>query len=77
MIKKIKLELIYFIVILVILALLQHSDLLTSPLDRLETMTQKQNYFHPLLWTSIVYAVVGAMRLIVKYILYLKNKINK
>ncbi|MCW8894720.1 MAG: hypothetical protein OQK48_09330 [Sulfurimonas sp.] len=74
MIKKIKIELIYFTCILIILALFQHSDLLTSPLARIDAMVQKENYFHPLLWTSIVYLVVGLVRFIVKFLFYLKNR---
>ena len=38
MIKKIKYELIFFIVLLIILALIQHSDLLSEPMDRLNLM---------------------------------------
>jgi hypothetical protein len=66
MIKKIKIELIYFCVILLILAVLQHSDLLHSPMQRANLMAEKENYLHPLLWTSVVYVVVGFFRLIVK-----------
>lgn len=74
MIKKIKIELIYFILLLIILAILQHSDLLTSPSTRIDLMAEKENYLHPLLWTSIVYIVVGLIRLVVKYLFYLKNR---
>jgi hypothetical protein len=66
MIKKIKIELIYFCAILLILAALQHSDLLYSPMARITLMAEKENYFHPLLWTSVVYVVVGFFRLVVK-----------
>lgn len=76
MIKKLKIEFLYFSILLIILAILQHSDLLTSPLNRVELMIQKENYFHPLLWTSIVYLVIGTLRLIIKYVIYLKRKIK-
>lgn len=66
MIKKIKIELIYFCAILLILALLQHSDLLHSPLQRASLMMEKENYLHPLLWSSVVYVVIGFFRLVVK-----------
>lgn len=66
MIKKIKIELIYFCAILLILALLQHSDLLHSPLQRANLMMEKENYFHPLLWAFVVYVVIGFFRLVVK-----------
>lgn len=74
MIKIIKNELIYFLLILFVLALLQHSDLLHSPLERIDLMVGKGNYLHPLLWTSAVYITIGLLRAIVKYLLYLKNK---
>ncbi len=74
MIKKIRNELLYFIAILVVLALVLHSDLLTSPLARLELMHSKENYTHPLLWTSIVYLVLGVIRLIIEFFSYLANR---
>ncbi len=74
MIKKIKKELIYFVSVLVVLALVQHSDLLTHPLSRFGFMLEKGNYFHPLVWASGVYLIVVAIRLIVKFVLFLKNK---
>ena len=77
MIKKIKTELIYFSVLLIILALLMHPDLLSSPLDRLQLMSEKENYFHPLLWASLIYMAIGLIRLIFKYLFYLKNRNKK
>jgi hypothetical protein len=74
MLKIIKTEIIYFVLILAVLAVLQHSDLLHSPLERMSLMSEKGNYFHPLLWTSAVYLVVGLIRLIVKFLLRLKNR---
>lgn len=74
MIKRLKTELIYFFVILLLLAIIQHSDLLSSPMARVDLMLEKQNYLHPLLWTIPVYAVVLIFRLILKYILFLKNR---
>jgi len=74
MIKKIKIELIYFIAILLILAIIQHSDLLHSPLGRVSLMSEKGNYFHPFLCTFPIYAIVGLFRLLVNYLLRLKNR---
>ncbi|MDD5373808.1 MAG: hypothetical protein PHO62_10340 [Sulfurimonas sp.] len=74
MLKKIKTELTYFTLILLVLAVLQHSDLLNSPLERVGLMAEKGNYLHPLLWTSVVYVVINFLRLIVKYLLHLKNR---
>lgn len=72
--KKILTEILYFVAILLILALMQHPDLLSSPLERINLMAEKGNFIHPLLWTAGIYIVVGVVRLIVKYALYLKNR---
>ncbi|MDQ1267669.1 MAG: hypothetical protein QG560_312 [Campylobacterota bacterium] len=77
MIKKLRTELIYFFVILLFLAVIQHSDLLTSPIERLNRMVEAQNYIHPVLWAFSVYALLGIIRLLLNYILYLKNKRKK
>lgn len=74
MIKKIKNELLLFTLLLIILAVLQHSDLLISPMDRINLMLDKENFSHPLLWTSILYFILGFIRLIIKYLFYLKNR---
>lgn len=74
MMKKITTELLYFMALLLILALMQHPDLLSSPIERMARMAEKGNFIHPFLWTSGVYLVVGLVRLIVKYALYLKNR---
>ena len=73
MIKIIKLELLYYVAIVVILALLQHPDLLTSPLTRLNQMQNTQNYFHPLFWASILYLLVGMFRGLFAVMSKLKN----
>jgi len=77
MIKKITTELIYFLTILLVLSLLQHSDLLSSPLSRINLMAEKGNFIHPLLWTSGIYILIGFVRLIIKYIMFLKNRKKK
>lgn len=74
MIKKIKIELIYFLSILLVLSLLQHSDLLTSPAQRASLMMEQGNFLHPLLWTSAVYVIILALRAVVKFLSYLKNR---
>jgi len=77
MIKKIKLELLYFSLLLILLALSMHQDLMTAPLDRLDLMSQKENYLHPIFWTFIIYSIIGIFRLILKYVFYLKNRNKK
>ena len=73
MIKKIKKELIYFTFVLVVLALLQHSDFLSHPLDRFGLMAEKGNYYHPLIWAFGAYLIVVMMRLAIRFVLFLKN----
>lgn len=74
MLKQIKIEILYFVAILLGLALMQHSDLLTSPLARVNLMIEKGNYLHPILWTSVLYIVIGFIRVIVGYIFKLRSK---
>lgn len=68
MIKILKTELIYFVSILIVLALLLHSDLLTSPLDRFQEMQQHSNYLHPFIWSAIVYFPILIIRVIVRFV---------
>ena len=74
MINKIKTELLYFSTLLIVLALVMHADLLTSPFERFTLMAQKENYLHPLVWTFLIYFILGLLRLIFKYIFYLKKR---
>lgn len=73
-IKRILTELVYFFLIVVVLALLFHSDLLTSPLVRLDKMSQMGNYLHPFLWSGILYGLIAVVRLIVAGIQILTRK---
>lgn len=72
--KHIYKELLYFSAILVILAIMQHPDLLTAPLERLSQMNNNGNYLHPFFWSLIVYLSIGIFRLIIKFIKYLINR---
>lgn len=74
MMKRIKIELIYFTLILLVLAVVQHSDLLVAPLERASLMAEKGNYLHPFLWSFAVYFVVAILRLIVGYLLRFKKR---
>jgi heme exporter protein D len=57
-----------------VLALLFHSDLLTSPFARFEKMYQIGNYLHPFLWSGILYGLIAIVRLFIKGIQMLKRK---
>jgi hypothetical protein len=77
MIKVISTELAYFFTILVVLALLFHGDLLTSPLERLDRMGQMGNFAHPFIWSAGVYGLIGIVRLIIKGVHAIKNRNKK
>jgi len=48
-------EMVIYTILLVTLALLMHPDLLSTPTQRISLFQDRQNYFHPLLYTFIVY----------------------
>ena len=77
MIKKILKEIVYFIAILVILAFVMHSDLLTSPLERFTQMNIHENYLHPFFYSFIVYLIVVFFRTIAKFMIYIKRRLTK
>ena len=58
----IKKELLYYLLTLFVLALIMHIDLLSDPFSRLQTMGEKENYFHPFLYSFIVYFVILVLR---------------
>ena len=72
MIHKLKLalkkEVLYYLITLVVLALIMHFDLLSDPLSRLEIMKEKENYFHPFFYSFIVYSVMLVLRVIINFI---------
>lgn len=60
-----KKELLLYLGILLLSALAFHSDLLSNPTARLEMMSERANYYHPLVFGFGVYLVIGVFRLIV------------
>jgi len=76
MIKTITKETLYFIIILSALALLQHPDLLSAPMTRIENIIQNGNYLHPLLWSLGLYLIIGILRIIFKSIVGLKKRLK-
>ena len=70
----IKKESLIYLVTLLILALIMHIDLLSDPLARLDLMQQKENYFHPFLYSFIIYAVILILRKIIDFIMGLFEK---
>jgi hypothetical protein len=73
--QKVAKELIIYMLIFVTLALLMHLDLFTEPVSRFSTMLERENFYHPLVYTSIVYIVILFFRLFIKYISVILNKL--
>ena len=72
----IKKELIIYMGIFLLLALLSHSDLLSDPLSRFQMLYNKGNYFHPFLYTFIIYSVLFIFRKTLDFIFNLFEKKN-
>jgi len=65
MLTRMRKELFIFIALLLVLAVVQHSDLLTNPAERIESLLSgSASLFHPLYWTLGVYVVLGIARII-------------
>ncbi len=66
-----------FAVLLVVLALAIHPDLLHTPTERFSRMVDARNYYHPFLYTFLVYAVLFIIRFIVKKVFSLTRKLKR
>ncbi len=62
MIKTLQREVVYFLILMVILAMAVHPDLLSSPMERLNMMQVQQNYVHPFTWSAAAYLLIGVVR---------------
>ena len=78
MLKKFKLaikkEFFIYLAMLLVLALISHGDLLSSPSERFKIMVEKENYFHPFLYTFILYSILFIIRKLLDFILGLFEK---
>jgi len=78
MVEKFKLaikkEALYYLLTLLALALIMHIDLLSDPFERFETMHEKGNYFHPFLYSFIVYGIILIIRKIIDFVMGLFKK---
>ena len=78
MIEKFKIalkkEILYYLLTLLILALIMHFDLLSNPSARFELMQEKGNYTHPFLYTFIIYSIILIFRKIIDFIMGLFTK---
>jgi len=57
-----------YALILIAAALAIHPDILEVPGERLASMTERDNYFHPLAYGGILYLIVALARRIVSLI---------
>lgn len=64
-------EVVIFILLVLVVAPLMHPDLLSTPSERFGAMMEKENYWHPLLYTSVLYALIAVAR----WVVYLIKKI--
>jgi len=65
----IKREILFYLAILFVLALILHSDLLTDPSSRFQLMYKKGNYFHPFLYSFVVYIILLIIRKTLDFII--------
>jgi len=72
----IKKELLYYLLTLFVLALIMHIDLLSDPFSRLQIMGEKENYFHPFLYSFIIYFVILILRKIIDFVAGMFKKKN-
>jgi hypothetical protein len=70
----IKREIIIYIVMLLLLTIVMHNDLLSSPSSRFEIMYEKGNYSHPFLYTFVIYSILLIIRKILDFIIGLFEK---
>jgi H+/Cl- antiporter ClcA len=69
-------EMTIYVILLVALALVMHPDLLSNPTERFSLMQERQNYFHPLIYTFVVYLFLFIVRFVVKKTATLFKKIK-
>jgi len=70
----IKKEALIYLATLLILALIMHIDLLSDPFSRLSSMQEKENYFHPFLYSFIIYTIILILRKIIDFVMGLFEK---
>ena len=75
--KTIKKEILFYLLTLLVLALLMHIDLLTDPFARLQTMQEKGNYSHPFVYSFVIYFIILVLRKIIDFITGLFEKKSK
>ena len=74
--KFLKKEIFNYLIILLILTLIMHIDIVSDPLTRLQNMQEQGNYFHPLLYTFVVYIIILIIRKIIDFFVSIFEKKN-
>jgi len=74
--KKLIREMAIYAILLILLAFVMHSDLLSSPTERFSLMQERENYLHPFVYAFIIYIFLLFIRFIVKKTATLFKKIR-
>ncbi len=69
-----KKEFLYYLLTLLILALIMHIDLLSDPLARLSQMHEKGNYSHPFLYSFVIYITILILRKAIDFVMGIFEK---
>jgi len=72
--NALKIEFYIYLGTLFVLIIIAHSDILSSPMARIELMGQKENYFHPIVYSFAIYSVIFIIRKLIDFISGLFSK---
>ena len=70
----IKKEILYYLLTLLVLALIMHIDLLSDPFARLNQMHEKENYSHPFLYSFVIYIAILIVRKVIDFVMGIFEK---
>jgi len=70
----IKKEVIYYLLTLIVLALIMHIDLISDPFSRFQIMQEQGNYSHPFIYSFVIYSIVFILRKIIDLIMKIFEK---
>lgn len=61
-------EFFIYLATLFILIVIAHSDMLSDPFARFDLMAQKENFFHPLVYSFAIYSIIFVIRKLIDLI---------
>lgn len=67
--EEIKKEFFIYIIMLLVLTIVMHSDILSDPFLRFNIMFEKENYTHPFLYTLVIYTIFFIIRKVLDFII--------